>query len=236
MSGPQLQTIQPRTTQSQAATLLLIRHGRTAHNRAGKIQGRSEVPLDEESQAQARQLADHLADQFRSGQLARPPSQIWASDLTRAQQTAGAVAGALGTAVVTDARLREQSFGDYKGRLLSELLAENSVFEQAWTQDFGALHPPGGESFAETTARTMAWFGDARPRRGGELVIAVSHGLTLSALLCALSGLSPREAMRRGLFRHGNTAYTIVSLDPETGQMREYSAVQAGHLTASPPQ
>ena len=143
------------------------------------------------------------------------------------------MAEALGTAVVTDTRLREQSFGDYEGRLLSELLAENPVFEQAWTQDFGALHPPGGESFAETTARALAWFGEARPRRGGEVVIAVSHGLTLSALLCALSGLTPSEAMRRGLFRHGNAAYTTVSLDPETGQVRGYSAVQAGHLTLS---
>jgi len=217
----------------QDATLLLIRHGRTAHNQAGKIQGRSEVPLDEAGQAQAQQLAAYLAEQMRKGALHASPSRIWASDLLRAQQTAGALAAALGTAVVTDTRLREQSFGDYEGRLLSELLTEDAVFERAWTQDFGALHPPGGESFAETTARALAWFGDARPRRGGEVVIAVSHGLTLSALLCALSGLAPGEAMRRGLFRHGNTAYTTLTLDPETGQLREYSAVQAGHLTAS---
>ncbi|WP_161881509.1 histidine phosphatase family protein [Deinococcus alpinitundrae] len=221
----------PQNPPLPAATLLLIRHGRTAHNQAGKIQGRSEVPLDEEGRAQAQHLAVHLAEQVQGGQLGRPPSRIWASDLTRAQQTAQAVAAALGAAVITDPRLREQSFGEYEGRLLSELLAENPVFEQAWTQDFGALHPPGGESFAETTARARAWFEEARPRSGGELAIAVSHGLTLSALLCALSGLTPSEAMRRGLFRHGNTAYTTLSLDPETGQVRKYSAVQAVHLT-----
>lgn len=224
----QPQITQPQPAHPEAATLLLIRYGRTAHNQAGKIQGRSEVPLDGEGRAQAQQLAAHLA-----GQLPQPPSRIWASDLLRARQTADAVAAAIGAAVVTDARLREQSFGEYEGRLLSELLAENPAFEQAWTQDFGALNPPGGESFAETTARGLAWFEDARPRRGGEVVIAVSHGLTLSALLCALSGLAPREAMRRGLFRHGNAAYTTVSLDPETGRMLGYSAVQNGHLTAS---
>ncbi|AZI42925.1 histidine phosphatase family protein [Deinococcus psychrotolerans] len=206
------------------STLLLARHGRTAHNSAGKIQGRSQVPLDETGQAQAGQLASHIAA------LESRPSQIWASDLLRAEQTAGEVAARLGLPITTDVRLREQEFGEHEGHLLSELLAENPRFAEAWTQDFSLLHPPGGESFAQTTARMLDWFETARPRKAGEVVLAVSHGLALTGLLCALSGLTPREAMRQELFRHANAAYTVLTLDTESGEVLACSAVQSAHL------
>ena len=209
---------------SWAATLLLARHGRTAHNQQGLIQGRSVVPLDELGQMQARQLAEHIAA------LPNPPSNIWSSDLLRAEQTAGAVAALLKLEIRPDARLREQDFGDYEGRSLNELLAENADFERAWMQDFSLLHPPGGESFADTAARMLAWFADARPRQAGEVVLAVSHGISLTALLCALTNVTPRDAMAQGLFRHANAAYTALTLDTESGRVLDYSAVQSGHL------
>lgn len=209
---------------SGTSTLLLARHGRTAHNQAGRIQGRSKVPLDEVGRGQAKQLAAHMAE------LKSRPSRIWASDLLRAEQTAGEVAALLGLPITTDARLREQDFGDYEGRALSELLAESSQFAGAWTQDFSLLHPPGGESFAQTSLRVMSWFEDARPRQAGEVVLAVSHGLALTALLCALTSLTPREAARRELFRHPNAAYTALTLNAESGEVLVYSSVQSGHL------
>ena len=209
---------------SAAATLLLARHGRTALNARGLIQGRSVVPLDALGQRQARQLAEHLAA------LPAPPSELWSSGLLRAEQTAGAVAARLKLEVRPDARLREQDFGDYEGRALSELLTENADFERAWMQDFSLLHPPGGEHFADTTARMLAWYADARPRQAGEVVLAISHGLAISALLCALTDLTPREARMRGLFRHANAAYTALTLDTQSGRVLECGAVQSGHL------
>ena len=207
-----------------AATLLLARHGRTALNQQGLIQGRSVVPLDKLGWAQARHLAEHIAA------LPNPPSQLWSSDLLRAEQTAGAVATRLKLEVRLDARLREQDFGDYEGHSLNELLTQNANFERAWTQDFSLLHPPGGESFADTAARMLDWYSEARPRRAGEVVLAVSHGLSLTALLCALTDLTPREAVARGLFRHTNAAYSALTLDTESGRALEYGAVQSRHL------
>ena len=206
------------------ATLLLARHGRTALNALGLIQGRSVSPLDELGQAQAQQLAEHLAV------LPQTPSKIWSSDLLRAEQTAGAVAARLKLEVRLDARLREQDFGDYEGRSLSELLTEDADFEQAWTQDFSLLHPPGGERFADTTARMLDWYEGVRPRQAGEVVLAVSHGLAISALLCALTDTAPREANTRGLFHHANAAYTALTLDAESGRVLDYGAVQSGFL------
>ncbi len=182
------------------------------------------MPLDDLGREQAAQLADHLRG------LPQPPERIWASDLLRAEQTAGAVAEHLRLPVSLDARLREQDFGNYEGRALSELLEGDAAFSEAWTQDFSLLHPPGGERFSDAAGRMRQWFEDARPRRSGEVVLAVSHGLALSALLCALTDLTPREAQRRGLFRHPNAGYSALSLDPETGHLLACSAVQSEHL------
>ena len=61
-------------------------------------------------------------------------------------------------------------------------------------------------------------------------MLGVSHGLALTALLCALTDLPPREAMARGLFRHANAAYTALTLDTQSGRVLECGAVQSGHL------
>ena len=182
------------------------------------------VPLDDLGRAQAQRLADELAS------LEGRPTQLWSSDLLRAEQTAGEVAALVGLPVRVDARLRELEFGDHEGRLLSELLEQDAAFQRAWTQDLSLLHPPGGESFAQVTRRVLEWFAEARPREAGEVVLAVSHGVTLTALLCALTNLTPPEARAQGRFHHANAAYTALSLDPRSGQVLACSEVQGGHL------
>jgi broad specificity phosphatase PhoE len=209
---------------ADVATLLLARHGRTAYNQAGLIQGSSPVPLDELGLEQARRLAAHIAA------LEHPPTRIWSSDLVRAEQTAGAVADALKLEVTADARLREQDFGEYEGRALSELLAQDDAFKLAWTTDPALLHPPGGEEFTQVTARLLDWFAEARPRQPGEVVLAVSHGLALTALLCALTRTPPREAWAERLFQHGNATYTELRLDLTSGQVLAYGEVQSAYL------
>ncbi|WP_293912797.1 histidine phosphatase family protein [Deinococcus sp.] len=210
------------------ATLLLARHGRTAYNQAGLIQGSSPVPLDETGLEQARRLAAHIAA------LEHPPTRIWSSDLLRAEQTAAAVAEALAKTlrltVQTDARLREQNFGEYEGRSLKEVLGSDPEFKRAWTGDPALLHPPGGESFAQVTGRLLDWFAEARPRQPGEVILAVSHGLALTALLCALTRTPPREAWTDRLFQHVNASSTELRLDPTSGQVLAYGEVQSGYL------
>ena len=84
-------------------SLLLLRHGQTAWNLEGRIQGHTDVQLDETGHAQARATAKELA--------ALRPARIWASDLARAADTAAYVAEACGLQVTADARLREYALG-----------------------------------------------------------------------------------------------------------------------------
>ena len=78
--------------------LLLLRHGRTAWNDAGRAQGHADIELDATGHVQAKLAARHLTDLEIAG--------LWASDLTRARQTAAYLADRTGLGVHEDPRLR----------------------------------------------------------------------------------------------------------------------------------
>ncbi len=125
--------------------LALLRHGHTDWNRAGRIQGRTDVPLDAEARAQ-------LAT------LCLPPpwnvADLWSSPLVRAVETARIVAG---QAPQTDAALMEMNWGDWEGKHGADLRADStSGFRdiEHWGWEFT---PPGGESPAALRARLTLW-------------------------------------------------------------------------------
>ena len=88
-------------------TLLLARHGETDWNRELRIQGSSDIGLNDLGRAQAHALAQELEHVELDA--------IYSSDLSRAQATAAAVAASHGLEVRLDARLRERSFGSWEG-------------------------------------------------------------------------------------------------------------------------
>lgn len=148
-------------------SLLLVRHGETALNRARVLQP-PDTPLSERGLAQARAVAAHLAD--------LRPAALISSDLPRAVQTAQAVARACGLPLETDARLRERDFGDWRGLPYDGLSADPLTMADA---------PPGGESLATFTARCALAFEALVARRAaldGPLVV-ISHGLVIGMML-----------------------------------------------------
>jgi probable phosphoglycerate mutase len=88
-------------------TLLLVRHGETDWNADGRLQGQTDRPLSDYGRRQARQLADELAgEEFDA---------VYASDLSRARETAEIVGERLGLPVELDAELREKDWGTWEG-------------------------------------------------------------------------------------------------------------------------
>ena len=88
-------------------TLLLVRHGETDWNADGRLQGQTDRPLSDFGRRQARQLAEELADEeFQA---------IYASDLSRARETAEIVGERVGVPVVLDPELREKNWGTWEG-------------------------------------------------------------------------------------------------------------------------
>ena len=99
---------------SRAMTsFLLLRHGETVWNRAGRLQGWQDSPLSEAGCAQAEALAARLADER--------VDLLVASDLGRTRQTAAPIAARLGLDVVAEAGLRERCYGELEGMTWAEI-------------------------------------------------------------------------------------------------------------------
>ena len=84
----------------------MIRHGETAWNAEGRVQGQTDVPLSATGEAQARALVAALAGERFAA--------LYASDLARVRQTAAPAARALGLEVRLDAGLRERHYGKFE--------------------------------------------------------------------------------------------------------------------------
>ncbi len=168
--------------------LALLRHGHTAWNRAGQIQGRSDIPLDDDARRDLAQLA-----------LPAPwdRADLVASPLIRAQDTAALVGGRTPN---TAPALIEMDWGDWEGQKGLALKADptsgfRDIEHWGW-----AYRPPGGESPAEVWGRLEPWL--ATLTRDA---VAVTHIGIMRVLMARATGWefdspAPFQIKRNRLF------------------------------------
>ncbi|MFG6432599.1 histidine phosphatase family protein [Roseateles sp. LYH14W] len=158
----------------QATRLVVIRHGETAWNRATRIQGHTDIPLSDLGVAQAQRLAGALAEE--------PLAAIYASDLSRARQTAEALAVTRGLPVRFDAALRERAFGRFEGLSWNEI--EQTYPDEAarWRRREPDFAVGGGESLNVFSARCLQAARLAAAAHPGESIALVAHGGVLDCL------------------------------------------------------
>lgn len=160
-------------------TLLFIRHGETDANVNGQLEGATDRPLNATGQAQAQALAARLLSENR------PIQVIYSSSLTRARQTAAALATALGELPVqVDPDLSEYRLGEWDGLTLEELRDE----KQMWVRTASDPHfaPPGGESAMQFGLRLVRAVRAILSRHPGQTVAIFSHGGALATVLALL--------------------------------------------------
>ncbi len=186
-------------------TILLIRHGQTDWNAAGRWQGHRDVPLNEMGQAQAKALAQRLADW--------PIRAVYSSDLKRAAMTAVPIAAALNQEPIFDPLWRERDVGDFGGLTSDEARA---AFPAVWAaMKNGVLNPPNGEGNLELRARAAAAYEKVWTQHEDEMVAVVSHGGTLANVI---SHVLEIPADSYGRFRlSGNAGLSIVSINEKYG-------------------
>ncbi|MGW9182427.1 histidine phosphatase family protein [Agromyces sp. NPDC055661] len=158
--------------------LALIRHGQTDWNLAGRMQGRTDIPLNETGRAQALAAAAPLA--------AEPWDVVVSSPLDRARETAAIIARELDLPVggAYD-ELIEQDFGEAEGTLVSEL-------DVRWPKrDFADMEPD-----VEVGPRGIRGLDRIAVDHPGARVLAVAHGTLIRFTLAAISGHDPRHYPR----------------------------------------
>ncbi|HZV02325.1 MAG TPA: histidine phosphatase family protein [Planctomycetota bacterium] len=157
----------------------LARHGETDWNAQGRIQGHTDVPLNEAGRDQALALAQSLARKDVAG--------VGASDLSRARDTARIVARTLGLeAPLSTSALRERGLGTFEGLTRAELERRHAKAWALYKQD-PANTPPGGEPydhFMERVQRGVSLLAKKLARRKRPALV-VTHGGVLKALLLA---------------------------------------------------
>ena len=154
--------------------ILLIRHGETAWNAEGRIQGRLDVPLSGAGVFQAACLAERLAD--------TPVDAIVASDLARAWMTALPLAQRRQLEPIAEPRLRERHFGVFQGLTPDEVAQHWPAEFRLWRARDPAWVIPEGESGAEFIARVVAAVTDITNRFPGRTIALVTHGGVLDVL------------------------------------------------------
>lgn len=142
-----------------------------------KIQGQTDIPLNETGKQQAALAADRLVHETWDG--------IYASDLARARQTAEIISDRLGVKILgLDARLRERGFGSLEGTLYGTRNVE-------WAAKDGRNGAGASdvESESAIVERGLGFVNELTTRMAGKKVIVVSHGGFIRRLLAVLTGV-----------------------------------------------
>ncbi|MDZ7616510.1 MAG: histidine phosphatase family protein [Patescibacteria group bacterium] len=195
--------------------LYFIRHGESAHNAEGRIQGHSDVPLSELGRRQSAAVAAALADM--------PIDALYASPLRRALETAQPIADRIGLPIVTDPRLKEINAGVFQNRRRSELPELHPEEYQCWLSGDPDFTIPQGESRRALMARgndALHAIRDAGPAHA----VVVSHGGLISAVLKVLLDIPAH----RHPFRLENGS--ISRIDWTDGRVKLLSLNETHHL------
>ncbi|RWR20655.1 histidine phosphatase family protein [Microbacterium enclense] len=190
--------------------LTLVRHGETDWNAGGRVQGSTDIPLNDTGRAQAREVAATLAADLTGRDVV-----VVSSDLSRAAETADTIADALGTVVTRRLPgLRERSYGEAEGMDAAGFAAAYGPWH--------AAEVPGAEAWPVVRERALAALAEvvAETPEGVD-IIAVAHGaLIREVIMHATDGEFPRVGERLP-----NCSATVFRLHGEDWEMLAYAGV-----------
>jgi broad specificity phosphatase PhoE len=200
---------------------LLIRHGETEWNRELIFRGRADIPLSAKGLAQAEQLAAALASEKIDA--------LYASPLSRAQQTAASLAASRGLEVEASDHLLDMNFGEWEGLAVKEVENRFPELFQLWQHHPELCVPPGGESLAEIRDRIKAGLQAWLAQHAGQTIALVTHRVVCKVMLCEILGLDnsafwriQQDVCALNRFRREDHDYILLKMN------------DTGHLTLKP--
>ncbi len=187
--------------------LILVRHGRTAWNVQGRVQGGG--GLDKVGRAQADALAKRLA--------AEPITAVYTSPAWRAEQTARVVARVLGAPVRRRSLLRDLDYGRYAGALVADVMREEPELLERWRNRPETVTFENGENLAHLRERISRFIAKAAADHPDGTVLAASHDSPIRMAASIALGL-PDASHREDFLK---TAYAAINLfEIEEGSVR----------------
>jgi len=183
----------------QGPRLLLVRHGETDWNKAGKFQGQIDVPLNDNGREQSRRAAEFLKDVKLDFAIS--------SSMLRPKETAEIILqyhGGLQLELRDE--LREISHGLWEGKFESEIEQSYPGLLQEWKTSPETVQMPEGENLQHVWTRAIAaWREIVHSVSGTGIVVA--HDAINKAILCHLFGLEPEHFWK---FKQGNGAVSVI--------------------------
>lgn len=173
------------------ARLILIRHGESLANAERRFTHGPHEPLSRKGREEALERGRVIAKRF-------DPVALYASPFVRALETARLIGAAIGLEPVVVEALREQEFGELRGRGY-DVVREDPT----WHSDRWRYRPAGGETLEEVFHRVGPALDALADRHLGQQVVVVSHGGVMAALhawttLRRIEGVPPISANAMG--------------------------------------
>lgn len=159
-----------------------VRHGETDWNVKKKIQGTTDVPLNENGLRQARELAEKLVEEKYT------INHVYTSPQLRAQVTAQTAATALGVECISLDDLAEMDLGVWEGDNWPNIEEQYGETYYYWNSHRRYVCTPGGECYNDVLKRVFKALEYIMKRETGN-VLVVSHSAIMLSLRCYLEGL-----------------------------------------------
>ena len=189
--------------------LFLVRHGETESNRLGLALGRADVPLNDRGRWQARRLARALASEALAA--------VYSSPLSRALDTARAIAHEHGLQVQIEQGFIEMDIGETEGLPFADVRSRFPGFLEVWASAQGpAQAMPGGERLIDVQARAWETIQTIASRHPEEVACVVTHNFVILSILTAVLGI---ELVNFRRLRHSVGAISVLDLRPDRARL-----------------
>ena len=167
-------------------TLVLVRHA--ASQGDGRFIGQNDEPLSVAGRKQLKHLVAKLS-RFRI-------EAVYASDLTRTRETAGAVARRLNLEMKIRPALREMHFGQWQGLSWRQITQRKPRLATRWLRDFPRQQVPGAERFTCFKRRVKQEFKTIVRANQGRRVLVVTHAGVIRVALADALGMTDKNIFR----------------------------------------
>lgn len=194
--------------------LYIIRHGQTDWNRARRLQGRTDIPLNEWGRI--------VAELTREGLKDVTFDVAFTSPLIRAKETAELILKDRNIPIVEDERIIEVNFGAYEGESFQ---LDNENLQNFFSKPEAYYPVDGSESMESILERTRDFLSELsqNPKYQDSTILISTHGAALCGLLCNIKKWEKADFWKGGL--HKNCGFSIVEVTDGVPKILEEAIV-----------